>query len=385
MDWYTSHLYKVYEAKFHEKFFRKSPYPQWIGWYNKYNQAFSYEIYDPSLGVYVKRMMPQKIPNVIEFSFIDNQDFLNTGLCIYRQEDKICWFSLQFGTDMSNRDDEFWTQPQEYGVKGLYYLYVHDVKFPWNGGKIVYIFAESGTVKVFAIDTSNPSVLHKVDMSSVTTCPFNYPMVYWVGDISTSQDPDIRLSKTSIELSGIHKCFQISTGDSVPSLSNTRIFSLDVTYSEDNDDLMFKSNIPGIIWWRNRPSTGSYPPLDGEDDKDYALPTIPYKYIGVWAVGISYKTDDIIYYSGLCYKCISDHTSSLLNIPTVIGAPWAQFEWFTTPPGTAGYSYAVGTIPTGTLEYEWINWRSDADREWFLGSNQIIVRTGGGFAYILLA
>lgn len=393
-DWYVQHLYKIYEAKFHEKFFRKSPLPQWVGWYNKYNQSFNYEVYDSASGIYVKRIIPRKFPDVLEVSFIDCNDFLNTGLCIYRKKDGVYWFNFLFGTNMSDRDDVFWTEPAKYdGISGVYYLYVHDVRVPWNNSRIAYLITDNGTVNVYAVDVASPGVAHHIDMSAVTSCPYNTDGIPWIADDKVATD--IRLSKTAIEGSlmgyigsgiGIHKCFWWEGAvDEFPTRSSTRIFSLETTYSEDNDDLMFKSNLPGTIWWRNRPSPGVFPPLDGEDSNDYELPTIPYRYIGTWASGASYTTNQIVYYGSYNYRCTSDHTSSVLNNPSVVGSPWVQFEWFLLPLGTAGYSYAVGAIATDNLEYEYVNWRTDSDREWLVGSNAIIVRTGGGFAYIMLA
>lgn len=377
-DWYTQHLYKIYEAKFQEKFFRKAPLPQWIGWYNKYNQSFNYEVYDAVSGVYVKRMMPLKIPNVLEFTFIDNNDFLNTGLCIYRQESSLYWFQLIFGTDMSYRDDIFWTQPQPYGIDDCYYSYFHDVKYPWNSSRIIYVMADTGRAKVYAIRADDPGTIYPVDMSAVDE---------WVATVyapGESSDFDIRLSKTAVEVEGIHKCFYITSADLEPVYAPTRIANIDVTYYEDADDLSFRSNIPGHVWWRNRPSPGSYPPLGGEDSNDYDLATEPFLYRGVWASGSSYKTNQVVFYGSQNYKCTSDHTASPSNAPLQSSAPWYQFHWYAAPLGNAGYSYSVGTIDSGTLEYEYVNWRTDADREWLVGSNRIVVRAGGGFAYILL-
>jgi hypothetical protein len=379
-DWYTSHLYKIYEAKFMEKFYRKSPLPQWVGFYNQYNQSFNYEVYDSTRGIYVKRMMPMKIPNVLEFSFIDNNDFMNTGLCIYRQKDTLYWFSLIFGTNMENRDDVFWTQPQSYGVRGLYYTYVHDCKFPWNNSRIAYIFADTGKTKVYAVNAADPSVIHSIDMSAVDD---------WVVKVTQeaggSPDVDIRLSKTAVELPGEHSCFYISSSELIPVYAPTRIANIDVTYSEDNDDLVFKSNIPGHVWWRNRPSPGSYPPLDGEDSNDHDMPLIPYAYKGNWKSGTAYKMNQIVFYGTQNYRCTSNHTATPSNAPRQHSAPWIQFDWFAAPLGTTGYSYAVNRIDSSSLDYEYVNWRTDADREWLVGSNAIVVRAGGGFAYILLA
>lgn len=399
MDWYTNHLYKLYEAKFHEKFHRKAPLPRWIGWYNKYNQSFNYEIYDPVSGVFIKRIMPQKIPKVLEFSFIDNNDFLNTGLCIYRQEDKLCWFSIVFGTDITNRDDIFFTQPAEYtGIEGLYYSYMHDVRVPWHSTKIVYVFSVMGSTKVYAVDVEHPEKIYPIDMSTVTSCAYNLLHTPWIADDTLHPNVDIRLSDTAIEGSttsyigtgiGVHKCFYMNTNvDVIPTYETTRIASVEMTYNEDNDDLMFRSNLPLTFWWRNRPSSGSYPPLDGEDENDFELATLPYLYTGVWTSGTSYTVDQIVYYGSYNYKCTLDHIASALNAPDHTPpppTPWVQFEWFATPLGTTGYSYAVGALATDTLEYEWVSWRSDADREWLVGDNAIIVRVGGGFAYILLA
>ena len=394
-DWYTAHLYKIYEAKHHEKFHRKS-LPQWIGWNNKYNQSLNYEVYDVPSGVFIKRIMPKKIPKVMEFSFIDNNNFLNTGLCIYRQEDKLYWFSLIFGT-VIDRDDIFFTLPAEYEeVTGLYYAYIHDVRVLWNETKIIYIFTVLGPTQVYAVDAENPDKIYKIDMSAISDSPYNFPQTKWICDEVVNPSLDIRLSDTAIEGSttdyigsgiGIHKCFYWTGGEGdLPTYSPTRIASVETVYNEDNDDLMFKTNLPLTFWWRNRPSSGSYPPLDGEDEKDFELSTLPYQYTGPWASGTSYITDQIVFFGSSNYKCISNHTASALNAPDHIPpppTPWVQFE-FAAPLGTAGYSYAVGTVPTGTLEYEWVSWRSDADREWLVGDNAIIVRIGGGFAYILL-
>ena len=379
-DWYTDHLYKLYEAKFIEKFYRKE-LPQWVGWYNKYNQSFNYEVYDTYTGVYVKRIMPLKFPNIVEFSFIDNQDFLNTGLCIYRQGDKICWFSIMFGKDMEFRDDMFWTQPAEYPIKSCYYLYIHDVKHSWNESHLIYLFADTGISEVYVIDTANPSVVHHADMSEVTD---------WVGDSCTSPDVDIRLSDTAIETTGVHSNFHITGVDLLNDGENvygkTRILTIDSSYNEEANSLVFKSNIAGTLWYINATDRGIYPPLGDEDPDPTHEHTalMPSKYTGSWASDVPYTEHQVVQYNSKNYTCSFDHTSHAGNNPEVSGSPWVRL-YYPTPFGREGYSYGLTSIPTASLDYEFINWRTDADREWLLGTETIVVRTAGGFAYILLA
>lgn len=379
-DWYTDHLYKLYEAKFIEKFYRKG-LPQWVGWYNKYNQSFNYEVYDPYTGVYVKRMMPLKFPNVVEFSFIDNQDFLNSGLCIYRQGDKVCWFSIIFGQDMSFRDDVFWTQPQEYGIKSCYYLYVHDVKHAWGDSHLVYLFADTGTSNIYVIDTANPSVAHHADMSEVSN---------WIGAGCASPDVDIRLGDTAIEVTGIHSNYYITGMDLLtgadPIYGKTRIFTIDTSYNEEADSLVFKSNLAGTLWYINASDKGIYPPLDDTDlDPSHEhVSLMPSKYSGSWSAGTTYIEHQIVLYNSKTYTCSFEHISNAGNNPEVVGSPWVRL-YYPAPFGEEGFSYGITVIPTATLDYEYINWRSDADREWLLGTETIVVKTAGGFAYILLA
>jgi len=375
IDWYVQHLYKIYDARFLEKFFRKSPLPQWVGWYNRYNQSFNYEVYDSYTGYYVRRVMPRKFPYVTEFSFIDNNDFLNTGLCIYRQQDKVYWFSLIFGTNMSNRDDTFWTEPVAYdGLSRCQYLYVHDVKFPWNNTRLTYLFINTGVVKVYVIEGTNPGKIYKVDMSEVSE---------WCVNLAPTPDVDVRLSKTGIEFDGKHRAFYMTGNDIIPLHTLTRIFTINTSYNEGADTLVFKANLAGTVWYTNRANPLIFPPLDDTDPETSKIYTTPHNYKGPWASGESYVVGDAVYYNSTNYLCTLDHVSSPANRPEEDSAPWSN-TYYPSPLGTTGYSYSLNIFPTNTLDYEFVNWRAEADREWLLGYNQIIVRTQGGFAYILL-
>lgn len=372
-DWYTDHLYKIYDGKFLEKFFRKSPLKQWVGWYNRYNGSFNYEVYNTVTGNYNRRIVPRKFPYVSEFSFIDNEDFFNTGLCIYRQGDTVYWYSIIFGTDLSNQDDKFWTEPVSY-INHCYYLYVHDVKHPWNNSRLVYLFVDTGTIQVYVIDTSNPGVLNKIDMSEVTD---------WCADLCATPDVDLRLSRTAIEFDGKHRAFYMTGADTFPTHGPTRIFTIDTVYTEDFDSLVFKANMVGNIWYSNNTGAGSYPPFDLIDIEHNVTYLTNHKYLGAWASGLSYEINQVVYYGSNNYVCTSAHTSSASNHPGASSAPWSTL-YYPIPFGTVGYTYGLKIFPTNTLDYEYVNWRTDADREWLVGYNQIVVRTAGGFAYILL-
>ena len=367
-DWYIDHLYRIYVAQYLEKFFRYNK-PEWYCWYNRRNQSFNYEIWDSTLNDYYKRILPQKFPNVAELGVIHFGTSAETGICIYRENTQVKWVRVRFGTNPLETDDTIVSTGTFSEITNASYLYVHEVKSLIGWKKIGYIIVnENNRVKLYVIQSDNPTKLYPVDL--------NIPG--WA-----YSEVDIRLSKTAFNISGDHGIAYINKADTYASYDYSKLHNVEVLYDENHNDLMFKTNIPAVLWWRNRPNPDSYPPFDGGDQE---LSVLPYEYKGLWSnAGIEYVTNQIVFYGSYNYKCTTDHTSSNLNSPLATSAPWAQFEWFPTPLGIAGYSYSVGSIATDTLEYEYVNWRTDVDKEWFIGSNLIVVViAGGGFAFILL-
>jgi hypothetical protein len=366
-DWYINHLYRIYVVQYLEKFSRYVK-PEWYCWYNRRNQSFNYEIWDSTLNDYYKRILPQKFPNVAEMGLIHFGTSAETGICIYREDAQIKWIRVRFGTNSLVTDDIIISTGIFTEIVNATYLYVHEVKKLIGGRKVGYIIVnDSNKLKIYVIYSDNPTKLYPIDLTEVS------------GYFSTAKD--MRLSKPAFEFSGEHGIIYMNEGDIYSNYDYCILHRVDVTYDPNHNDLMFKTNIPAVLWWRNRPNPDSYPPFDGGDQE---LSILPYEYTGSWSdSGIEYVTNQVVFYNTYNYKCTSDHTSSALNNPLATGAPWVQFEWFLTPLGTAGYSYSVGSIASDTLEYEYVNWRTDVDREWFVGSNLIIVRTGGGFAFIL--
>ena len=242
---YLAHTYNCNSLSYLERY-EKNELPEWFAWYNPYSQSINYEYLDFDAGVFVRKVIPKRFPDISEFAFVDLLGD-NLFMILYHKKNQMFYIIAQFVA--GGRDDIIIQDANLYNPRifnQVYYFYGHTVTRLFHGSdeidrKITYLFVSQDQLQVYYFYHDDPLVLNRISLENVKDAE-NNP---W--DI---KNLDTRISKIANWSTGKHGIYYLPFNFKESIFIRTQLVAgPNPIYSEEKNSIALSFNFPTNVYY----------------------------------------------------------------------------------------------------------------------------------------